>query len=325
MTLKKPILVVRLSAIGDLVLTASVLGQLSEEGHELHLLVKDAYRSVGTSLPGVREVYSWDRDRARIAKDIDQYAAVLDLQGTRKTKKWTGKLALEVHTYEKPYVRRFLLLLTKIRFFALDHVVERYARAASPLFKEGFDGLPRTIDLSNVQNDDLPKEYIACVVGGTHSGKKLDFHAWRKLIQELKSLQMPIILLGGPEEAGIGESLEQPLGSGVVNYCGKVSILAAMDAVSKCALCITGDTGLMHTAALFQRPVISLWGGTHPYLGFTPWPEQPQQQQIITKSPWTPVSKHGKRPFWMPNPMKKLPLDTIKPLAAAILQGRTTP
>ena len=60
------ILVVRLSAIGDLILVAPITAQLASEGHRVTLLCKDAYRSVATCLPGVHEVLSWEKDRAGI-------------------------------------------------------------------------------------------------------------------------------------------------------------------------------------------------------------------------------------------------------------------
>ena len=46
MSLSSSILVVRLSAIGDLVLVAPVVAQLHHEGYKVSLLCKDAYRSV---------------------------------------------------------------------------------------------------------------------------------------------------------------------------------------------------------------------------------------------------------------------------------------
>jgi len=51
------ILVVRLSAIGDLILVAPITAQLASEGHRVTLLCKDAYRSVATCLPGVARYY----------------------------------------------------------------------------------------------------------------------------------------------------------------------------------------------------------------------------------------------------------------------------
>lgn len=319
-----PILVVRLSAIGDLILTSSILGQLSEEGYELHLLCKDAYRSVATCLPGVSKVWSWERDRGALLQQNTAFEAVLDLQGTGKSKRWVRKMKLPTYTYKKPYARRFLLLLTKSAAFSLEHVVDRYGKAAAPLLESGFDGRVRALVLPELPLD-LPEKYIAVVIGGTYATKRPDFDQWQTLLTGLRTLGLPIVLLGGPEEAGVGESLEQPLGSGVKNYSGYYSVLQSLVAVRDAEVVVTGDTGLMHAAANFGRPTVSLWGGTHPTLGFTPWPAQPEERQIVTTSWWSPLSKHGKRAFWMPNPMKKLPLDRVVEATASILRDRTTP
>jgi ADP-heptose:LPS heptosyltransferase len=132
------ILVVRLSAIGDLILVAPITAQLASEGHRVTLLCKDAYRSVATCLPGVDEVLSWEKDRTGIKASASPYDHVIDLQGTSKSKRWCRKLNLPVRTYQKPYLRRALLLATKQKSFALTPVVHRYANAAAPFFAEGF-------------------------------------------------------------------------------------------------------------------------------------------------------------------------------------------
>ncbi|HAR22598.1 MAG TPA: hypothetical protein DCR47_08580, partial [Cryomorphaceae bacterium] len=90
------ILVVRLSAIGDLILVAPITAQLASEGHRVTLLCKDAYRSVATCLPGVAEVLSWEKDRTGIKASASPYDHVIDLQGTSKSKRWCRKLNLPV-------------------------------------------------------------------------------------------------------------------------------------------------------------------------------------------------------------------------------------
>lgn len=319
------ILVVRLSAIGDLILTAPVTAKLHAKGYRVVLLCKDAYRSVGAILPGVDEIASWEKDRSKLLGSSNTFSAILDLQGTGKSKRWCKQWNIPVHTFKKPYVRRALLLLTKSSRLALKPVVDRYFEAAAPLLKGQKDHavvddqlrLPAVITV-------LPQApYIAVVIGGSYKGKRLNYEAWRTVIDDLLKIGMPIALVGGPEEAGVGESLEQPLGSGITNYCGTTTIIEGIAVIAGAALVISGDTGFMHAAANFRKPIISLWGGTHPSLGFAPWPKQLDHHEIISKSFWTPASKHGKLPFWVPNPMKKLPLAEISISAQQILKGKT--
>ena len=60
-------------------------------------------------------------------------------------------------------------------------------------------------------------------------------------------------------------------------------------------------------------------------LGLAPWPSYDKQRSILTTSVFSPISKHGKVPWWMPNPMQKLPLDEVISAAASILQDKTMP
>lgn len=321
------ILVVRLSAIGDLILVAPITAQLASEGHRVTLLCKDAYRSVATCLPGVDEVLSWEKDRTGIKAPNSPYDHVIDLQGTSKSKRWCRKLNLPVRTYQKPYLRRALLLATKQKSFALTPVVHRYANAAAPFFAEGFrpEAMQYQLRLPEVRLALPQQPYIALVLGGSYAGKRLDFQAWRQIMDGLSAFQMPLALIGGPEEAGMGESLEQPLGSGAKNYCGTTTVIEGFKVIANAALVISGDTGFMHAAANFNTPLISLWGATHPNLGFAPWPSYDKQRSILTTSVFSPISKHGKVPWWMPNPMQKLPLDEVISAAASILQDKTMP
>jgi ADP-heptose:LPS heptosyltransferase len=41
--------------------------------------------------------------------------------------------------------------------------------------------------------------------------------------------------------------------------------------VEKAAVVLTHDTGLMHIAAAFKRPIVSVWGNTVPQFGMTPY------------------------------------------------------
>ena len=115
------------------------------------------------------------------------------------------------------------------------------------------------------------------------------------------------------------------MGSGATNYCGTTTVIEGFKVIENAALVISGDTGFMHAAANFNRPLISLWGATHPALGFEPWPVYEKQRAVVTTSTLSPISKHGKVPWWLPNPMRKLPLDEVISAAELILQDKTVP
>jgi ADP-heptose:LPS heptosyltransferase len=61
-------------------------------------------------------------------------------------------------------------------------------------------------------------------------------------------------------------------------------------------LIVTNDTGLMHIASAFHKPIISLWGNTVPEFGMYPYmPGRPQGYDVmeVKKLPCRPCSKIG--------------------------------
>jgi ADP-heptose:LPS heptosyltransferase len=81
----------------------------------------------------------------------------------------------------------------------------------------------------------------------------------------------PIILLGGPEDRAVGEVLAAIDPVKIYNACGKFSLNESADLVRQAKLIISHDTGLMHIAAAFKKPIISIWGNTVPAFGMYPY------------------------------------------------------
>jgi heptosyltransferase-2 len=106
----------------------------------------------------------------------------------------------------------------------------------------------------------------------------------------------PIILLGGKEDNANGNEIATVDHIKVYNACGKFSINESVDIVRKAKVVISNDTGLMHIAAAYKRPIISLWGNTvpsfgmYPYYGDTPIPNSQLQ---VSKLWCRPCSKIG--------------------------------
>ena len=81
------------------------------------------------------------------------------------------------------------------------------------------------------------------------------------------SSQYDIIIFGGPEEKDIAADIEKYLiVYGVQNYqnlADKTSLADLISQISNLDLFITGDSGPMHLAAVFQIPTVSIFGSTN--------------------------------------------------------------
>jgi ADP-heptose:LPS heptosyltransferase len=57
------------------------------------------------------------------------------------------------------------------------------------------------------------------------------------------------------------------------------------------------DSGNAHMAAMLGTPVVTLWGATHPYAGFSPF-NQPESNALVSdreKYPLLPTSIYGNK------------------------------
>jgi ADP-heptose:LPS heptosyltransferase len=76
--------------------------------------------------------------------------------------------------------------------------------------------------------------------------------------------------------------------AGKYNFTDELNIISQLDAM------ISMDSANMHLASLFNVPVISIWGGTHPYLGFYGW-GQSMDNAIQLDLPCRPSSVFGNK------------------------------
>lgn len=308
------VLLIRFSAIGDLLLTAPIIRELKKEGAHITVLVKDRFRSTALLLDGVDEILSWERYKdALIEGASDEYHRIIDLQGTSQSKRFARKIKLPTATFYKPYVRRSLLLLTRSKKFALTPVVQRYAEAAGVM-------LSKDKVFFKFSQEALLVGKIVAVLGGSHEGKRLSAKQWLEILNSQPTQEL--VLLGGPGDRELAKEIMAEL-----PQCADAthtSIEQGLAIVAEAKLVISGDTGFMHAAALMHVPLVSLWGATHPMLGFGPWPPQKNQREVIAKGK-SPLSKHGKVPKYASNPMRELDTGEVKTAIAEILQGRTTP
>jgi heptosyltransferase I len=71
-------------------------------------------------------------------------------------------------------------------------------------------------------------------------------------------------VLGGKDDAPLGEIISQAAPEKVLNLCGATSLPEMIEVVRRGDLLVTNDTGPMHVAAALGKPLVALFGPTEP-------------------------------------------------------------
>ena len=78
---------------------------------------------------------------------------------------------------------------------------------------------------------------------------------------------------------------------------GKIKFQQELQLISNLDVMLSMDSGNTHIAAMLGVKVITLWGATHPYAGFSPF-NQPLENALVSDSnqfPKLPTSVYGNK------------------------------
>jgi len=85
--------------------------------------------------------------------------------------------------------------------------------------------------------------------------------------------QAPVVVVGGPEDAGLGEEIVGAVGrkgGRAVNACGKLTLRQSAALIGRAALLVTNDSAPLHVATAMGTPIVAVFGPTLPEFGFGP-------------------------------------------------------
>jgi ADP-heptose:LPS heptosyltransferase len=177
-------------------------------------------------------------------------------------------------TFDKINLQKWLKVNLRLNVLPEKHLVDRYMQSLVHIgVKDDGEGLDYFIPESDhVELNILPasfrKGYIGAVIGGNYFTKKLPLEKWISLCEQLP---LPVVLLGGPEDRDVAVGIEEKTGDKVFNVCGKMNINQSASLIRQSSYVLSHDTGLMHIAAAFKKPVFSFWGNTIPEFGMYPY------------------------------------------------------
>ena len=274
----KKILVIRLSSIGDIVLTTPLLRSLKVTWPDARIdyCTKAPFVSLLAENPRISSIYTLE------APPTEAYELVVDLQNNLRSRAIVRSLRRQhlVH-YRKANWKKWLLVQCKINFYGpYRSVVDRYRDALKEFALSG-DFLGCELYPSPSERAfastifEGGKKTLALCFGAKHFTKRYpprSFAALLTLLLREKPLQ--ILLLGGQEDAPhaseIMAAMPETLRPMVLNLAGSCSLMQTAAILERSDAVLCNDTGLMHMASAFGKKLFLLFGSSSASFGFLP-------------------------------------------------------
>ncbi len=329
----KNLLVIRLSAMGDVAMTVPVLLGLTQQHPELKItvLTKSFLRPLFMQIPNV-SVYVADVNK--------KHKGVLGLYKLYNELKAIGiNQVADLHNVLRSNILKVFFILGRFPFEQIDkgrsekkkltsgHLkVLHTLKSSHHRYADVFEKLGYKVELSKVML--LPKISISsnitnewnsnsnAIVGiapfAAFQGKTYPTVLIDEVLNRINETNKYQILLFGGGKTEIEQCIRwEKSYSNVISVAGKYSFEQELQLISNLDLMISMDSGNGHLAANFGIPVLTLWGITHPSAGFVPFGQNAKHQLLADreKYPLIPTSIYGNK---MPKGYEKA-IETIRP------------
>lgn len=313
------ILVIRLSAIGDVAMTVPVIysAARSNPADSFTVLTQAFLIPVFINrLPNVEVIGINTKTTEKKLAGLVRFASalakydydkVLDLHNVIRTVIIRTFFRLKrkpVYVLNKTRKERGRLTRSQQKVLSpLRPVIERYAdvfRAAGLQYTESFTSLfeqtPADLSALKTLAGEKNGKWIGFAPFAKHRGKIYPIEKTEQIVAELSRREdVTIFLFGGRgyEEALLEEwAYQYPH---VKNVVGKYALDNELALISELDLLVSMDSANMHFASLVGTPVLSIWGATHPYTGFYGYRQDPAHA-VQSDLPCRPCSVFGEKP-----------------------------
>jgi len=314
------LLVIRFSAMGDVaLLTPALIAVVAKyPSVQVTLITRGNYAPFFFNIPNVHVIgvnlkkYRGLFGLWRLYKEIDKlgpFQKIIDLHGSLRSRiltwiyKWKKVPSFRINKGRKEkqaQIRKKNKILKP-----LEHTVERYLKVFE---KAGLPAPLRKGPWINVDPDSkiYASEYFKSLgifkkdtlwIGfapfAGHALKEWPMYKSKNLVKLIvREFNARLFLFGSNDEKSKLEEIRQGLenchivSGGILGIRGELGIMDRMDIV------IGMDSSNVHVAALLKKPVIGIYGTTHPYSGFGPFGQE-ETGVIQVDLPCRPCSIYG--------------------------------
>lgn len=269
----KRILIIRLSSLGDILLTTPLIRTLKKNCPQLEIdfLLKDEYYDLMKHNPHLNKILIYSQFE-KMLSNIDftnEYDLIIDLQNNFRSRKITSRLSARTFRFKKYSLRKFLLVSTKINLMKnLPSIPERYAETIG--LKLDNDGLEIISDKKPSEKISGLNMLIGLCPGAKHFTKRYPIEYQIELSKLLIKNNFNVVLFGGKIDENICKEISSSVPE-VINLQNDNEILQTVSDMQMCDVIVCNDSGLMHVASSLNKKLIAIFGSTVKEFGFMPY------------------------------------------------------
>ena len=314
---KKNILAIRLSAMGDVAMTAVVIKTFLEQNPtvKITMLSRSFLKPIFEDIPNV-DFY--------IADTTGKHKGIFGIfKLYRELKKLNIDAVADLHNVMRSKLLNLFFTGTKTAILdkgraekkaltSIENKIFKQLKTTHERYADVFRALGYTIDLSKIKfSKPSPlNKNLTSIIGSSenkligiapfaqHESKWYPLDLMEKVIDNLsKNSNTSILLFGGGKKETEQLTVLSKKFEDVICIAGKIKLKEELLLISNLDCMLSMDSGNGHFSALYGVPTITIWGGTHPYAGFTPF-NQPQSNSFIPdlkKYPHIPYTVYGNK------------------------------
>ena len=332
----KHIAVMRLSAMGDVAMTVPVLRALVQQHPELRItfVSRPFYQPFFKDIPNV-SFFTFDKQHRhkgllgvfRLYRDIKELNidAFADLHNVLRSKIvrrllfLSGKKVVSVNKG-----RREKKAMTRSQNKNFRQLTTMFQRHADVFGELGFPvdlskpvfPVKQTLDKqTHAATGDHIQKWIGIAPFAQYELKTYPSDMMAEVIDLLAAHKDYKLFLfgGGEKEIEILDSFSHGKAN-VITVAGKLPFENELQLISNLDLMLSMDSGNAHIAAMYGVPVVTLWGATHPYLGFAPFGQSLENAIVSNREvfPKLPTSVYGnKKVVGYKDVMRTIPIEKV--------------
>lgn len=271
------VLIIRLSSLGDILLTTPLLRALKKINPQLEIdfLLRQEYKDVLSLNPNLHELFLFTRNDFENLKILNHlreknYDLIIDLQNNLRSRGITSKLKGEKVRFDKKSFPKILLVKTKINLLKNESPIPvRYAKVIEGLTLDnlGLDLFTDKTPSADIQNK---SNLIGLCPGARHFTKRWPVEYYIQLGKYLIQNNFDVVLFGGRIDSEICKKINSEIPE-VINLQNDDNILRTAADMKLCKAIVCNDSGLMHTAAAVGVKVLTIFGSSVKEFGFAPY------------------------------------------------------